>query len=221
MNEVLTATAESAKKRINYKSDFDFLLHLYEPLRDGETERREIAFPDYDFQVVLTIGASAGFSSRKYIASQVGGKLTNCYNDNGVIHVVCDNHGLLAGQVYVEFHANVPNGIYPDGKELTVTPSPIGIELVADAGDTPTEIDVDVVMPIIYRDAYALAVASGYTGSYQEYVDFILAKTHGVVTLTGTNGSAVQFGMFSYKEVEPYYGYYSSMDEGFIIGEFD
>lgn len=152
MKYVLTATTESTKKRINYKSDFDFLLHLYEPLKAGECTCSEMSFPDYDFQVVLTIGASAGFSSRKYIASSIGGKLTNCYNDNGVIHIICDNHGLLAGQVYVEFHADVPNAIYPDGKELTVTPSATGIELVTDAGDIPTLMDVEVLLPYIIPD---------------------------------------------------------------------
>lgn len=214
MNTVLTAEAETAKKRINYKSDFNFRLHLYAP--DGV----EMQFPDYDFEGVIYTG-SMGFSARKYSFSQKNNVRHNCYNDNGVIHVICDNHGLLTGQLYVEFRANVPNSIYPDGKEFTVTPSPLGIELVTTAGDEPTEIDEEIVMPVVYRSAYDMAVKAGYKGTYESYVNFVLANATGNITVIGTSGQSFSFGMFNYTERPVYYYYYDGGDESYIIGEFD
>lgn len=107
----------------NYKSDFDAILHLKSCVGDV---CKEIGWPGYDWVAKFYTTSH----DNVYIASNVGGVLTNCFNDNGNIHVVFNNHGLPSGTLRVEFSAEIPNGIYPDGSQLEVSPQPLDIELV-------------------------------------------------------------------------------------------
>lgn len=85
-------------KEINYKSDFDFILTL------KTCNGADIGFPDYDWEAnVFTVSNKNGFK-----VSCIGGVCTNCYNDEGRIHVVCDNHGLLPGELRLLPHLPRP-----------------------------------------------------------------------------------------------------------------
>lgn len=128
--------------RKNYKSDFDAILHLISCV--GDTNK-EIGWPDYDWVARFYTTSQ----DNVYIASNIGGVLTNCFNDNGNIHVVFNNHGLGSGTLRVEFSAEIPNGIYPDGSQLEVSPQPLDIELVRGRGDCGTIVDVDVMLSYI------------------------------------------------------------------------
>jgi len=128
-----------AMKKINYKSDFDFILRL------RSCDGQEVGWPGYDWTAKF-------YTSQKvnpFMASCRDGVCVNCYNDNGQIHIVCNNHRLGAGRLSVEFHAELPNGIYPDGVQDLYEPQPIDIELVSGAGDCPSEMEVDVLLPYI------------------------------------------------------------------------
>lgn len=129
----------------NYKSDFDAILHLKSCVGDV---CKEIGWPGYDWVAKFYTTSH----DNVYIASNVGGVLTNCFNDNGNIHVVFNNHGLLSGTLRVEFSAEIPNGIYPDGSQLEVSPQPLDIELVRGRGDCGTIVDVDVMLSYIKGD---------------------------------------------------------------------
>lgn len=154
-------------KKINYKSDFDFIAKLTATNANGESV--EVGFPDYDFELIITSGCN-GYSTRSFVASSIGGVTKNCFNDNGQLHIVCDNHKLNVGELFGEFKAYLPNDIYPDGTQLNVEPQSLGIELVVGASDTPTTAEIELQLPYIYQSAYDLAVASGYEGSMEDYM---------------------------------------------------
>lgn len=126
----------------NYKSDFDVILRL--KTCAGGVEQ-DVGWPDYDWV------AKFYTSSREnvFIASNVGGSATNCFNDNGNIHIVFDNHGLNPGVLKVEFYTELPNNIYPDGSQLVVSPQSLDVELVRGLGDCGTIADVQLLLPYI------------------------------------------------------------------------
>lgn len=146
--------------KINYRSDFDFILRLV------DCEGREVGFPGYDW----TARIYTGIEANAFVASCVGGVCTGCYNDNGRIHVVCDGHRLTPGRLNLEFVAELPEGIYPDGSRRHVTPAPLDIELVTGAGCCPSDIEVEAVIPYATVDAYDMARSAGYTGTREDYV---------------------------------------------------
>lgn len=63
----------------NYKSDFDFRLHL---MSGG----KEIGFPQCDWTLVLY----AFHKSAAFTVLHIGGACVNCYNDDGTPHIVCN-----------------------------------------------------------------------------------------------------------------------------------
>lgn len=139
-------------RRVNFKSDFDFILTI------TDCEGNELPFPNYDFIAYIY---TTSFESA-YVAKSENGVLTNCYNDNGKIHIVCDSHGLLSGSIKVEFHAQHPNSIYPDGRRLIVTPKPLDIKLVRDAGDCPcVDMDAELTTPVIAGGNQRVPMAMG------------------------------------------------------------
>lgn len=96
-------------RRVNYKSDFDFVLRLWTVLTDSggeERERRELLWPEYDWTAVLWTASRAN----GYTVGCYGGVPLNCYEDGGRIHVVVDGHRMGPGEPRVEFRAELPRG---------------------------------------------------------------------------------------------------------------
>lgn len=129
-------------KRINYKSDFDFILSVRAANAQGEVV--DVGFPTYDF-----IGTLYTRGLRKFSFSQKDGVQTNCFNDNGKLHVVANAHNLYSGILRIDFQADIPNTIYPDGLKLTVTDCPIGIELVNGCSDEISDVEAAIIAPYI------------------------------------------------------------------------
>lgn len=129
-------------KRINYKSDFDFILTMQ------DCRGNDIGWPDTDWEARL-------YTTQKANAYKVGcknGEPYNCYNDNGKIHVVCDNHCLSEGVINIEFVMYVNNEIYPDTTEKIVTPGELDIRLVREATPCPTYFEINMCLPLIKGD---------------------------------------------------------------------
>lgn len=126
-------------RKINYKSDFDFFLSL------KDAGGKEIPFPDNDFvaKFYTSIKANA------YTVSCIDGVCTNCFNDNGRIHVVVDNHNMGVGKLKVDFTAMLANSLYPDGSKRIFSPIPLDIELVSGQGDCGTTAEVELLLPYI------------------------------------------------------------------------
>lgn len=145
--------------KLNYKSDFDFILTLYGENGDS------IGFPTYDWEAYIYTASKA----YKYKASCHGGECVNCFNDNGKIHIVANNHGLPVGALHIDFYSYLPNSLYPDGTERVVQPIDTDIELVSGAGDDAEGGDAEVIIPYAIVTSYDIAKANGYGGTMTEY----------------------------------------------------
>lgn len=130
-------------KKINYKSDFDFLLRLTDCKGDA------MPFPDCDWDAEF-------WTSNKpnaYRASCIGGEYVNCFREaDGSIHFVFNNHRMGKGTLKWEPHFRFPNDIYPDGFQDQFRKAQLGIELVDGDGDCPTQAEIEAVLPVIKGD---------------------------------------------------------------------
>ncbi len=141
----MTTTVTPTDMKINYQSDFDF---LYTPIDcRGET----VMFPaaGVDWRVEFRTRDHC----RTFTVSCVGGSCTNCFNDNGRIHVVAKDHGLSPGRLVGTMTLLNPNRTYPGGIQRIVDRQPVGIELVTESAcyDDPSP-SADVVIPIVAVD---------------------------------------------------------------------
>ena len=172
--------------KINYKSDFDFIAEIEAIGADGNEVA--IGFPQYDWEIILTTGDCC-YNSRTYVASYRKGVATNCYNDNGKIHIICDNHKLPVGQLKMEFRSFLPNSNYPDGTQKVVSTYDLDIELTTEnTGITSAE--VQIVLPFLYDSAYNQAVQGGYKGTQEEYFALASQLPNAVETANKVQASA-------------------------------
>lgn len=146
-------------RRLNHKSDFDFILTLYGENGDS------IGFPTYDWEAYIYTASKA----YKYKASCHGGECVNCFNDDGKIHIVANNHGLPVGALHIDFYSYLPNSLYPDGTERVVQPIDTDIELVSGAGDGAEGGEAEAIIPYALVTSYDIAKANGYGGTQEEY----------------------------------------------------
>lgn len=145
-------------KKINYKSDFDFLLRLTDCKGDA------IPFPDCDWDARFW----ASNKAKTYTASYKDGVYSNCFRtDDGGIHFVFDRHNLGLGTLKWEPHFEFPNGIYPDGIQDKYEPQPLDIELVPGRGDCPTQAEIEAILPVIKGEDGA----PGAPGEKMTYAD--------------------------------------------------
>lgn len=122
--------------KINYKSDFDFILTL----RDAQGN--DIGFPKFNWEARFwTFSPMCAMT-----ASCHDGECVNCFNDNGKIHIVFNAPTLGCGQLRVEVATHRENDIYPDGERTLYTPDVLDIELVNGKGDAK-DVNVDIVFP--------------------------------------------------------------------------
>ena len=129
--------------KINFKSDFDLIATM--KCYDTSGKEIEIGFADYDWELDLYTGCG-NYTPKVYKVSYINGKATNCFNDNGKVHIVCDNHKLSVGQLRMEFRSFLPNSNYPDGTQKVVATYDLDIELTTEnTGITSAE--VQIVLP--------------------------------------------------------------------------
>ena len=149
--------------KINYKSDFDIILHI------KDHEGIDKGFPSFDWiaKFYTTSKATA------YTAAFINGKYINCFNDDGQIHIVFNDQKMGAGKLNVEFKSSYPNTIYPDGHRDVYEPMPLDIELVTGAGEDSGTYDVDITIPFVYITAYEMAVRNGYSGTLEQYMEYV------------------------------------------------
>lgn len=173
-------------KKINYKSDFDFIAEV--KAIGADDNKVAIDFPQYDWEIILTTG-DCNYNSRTYVVSYRKGVATNCYNDNGKIHIICDNHKLSVGQLRMEFRSFLPNSNYPDGTQKVVATYDLDIELTTEnTGITSAE--VQIVLPFLYDSAYRIAQLGGYKGTQEEYFALASQLPNAVETANKVQASA-------------------------------
>ena len=123
---------------VYYRDDFSFLMRILNTCGD------DIGWPDFDWHVRLWVATRAQY----YEAGCKGGVPYNCFNDNGHIHIVCDRHGLTAGRLHLDLACDIPNEIYPDGKQYTAVPVVSDITLTRDAADRlPSGAEIEITIP--------------------------------------------------------------------------
>lgn len=123
--------------KINYKSDFDFILTL----RDAQGN--DIGFPDFDWEARFWT-----FSPMHAVAASCrGGKCEGCFNDNDKIHIVVNAPALGCGRLHAEVVTHHKNDIYPDGERTVYTPDALDIELVPGRGDAQMSANAGIVVP--------------------------------------------------------------------------
>lgn len=172
--------------KINYKSDFDFIAEV--EAIGAEDNKVAIGFPQYDWEIILTTG-DCSYNSRTYVVSYHKGVATNCFNDNGKIHIICDNHKLSVGQLRMEFRSFLPNSNYPDGTQKVVATYDLDIELTTEnTGITSAE--VQIVLPFLYDSVYRIAQQGGYQGTQEEYYQLASQLPNAVETANKVQASA-------------------------------
>ena len=137
----------------NYQSDFNFILKLYTVLKDKdgkEVSRTELSWPDYDWTAKFWTSSKPN----AYTASCIGGVCTNCRNSHGKVLIVVNDHHMGLGTLKVDFKAELPRELYPDGSERNVVPGDLDIELVRGAGDFPSDFEAELLLPYIKGDAF-------------------------------------------------------------------
>lgn len=130
--------ADDILEKVNYKSDFSFVLHLY------DCDGNEVGFPLFNWRARFF---TPDMKINGLVASCVDGVCTNCFNDNGNIRVVANDHHLGKGRLQVEFVSLLPDGIYPDNDQRVNTPASLGIELVREAVCPPHTLSTSLVLP--------------------------------------------------------------------------
>lgn len=133
--------------KINYKSDFDFIAVLRG--YDAEGNEVNIGFPEYDWKMKISSSGQCQAHNRKFVASYIGGKAKNCFNDNGRIHIVCQDHCLPVGELRAEMISYVPNEMYVDNEQYVVTTHSLDIELVDEEDTTNQDFQAVLQMPIV------------------------------------------------------------------------
>jgi hypothetical protein len=153
-------------RKVNYKSDFDFIIKLKDPRDNTKT----VPFPECDFDSILWTSNK----STAYRFSCQNGKYVNCFLEtDGGLHVVVNNHRLGKGMLRWEPHFKFPNGLYPDFIRDTNNLELLGIELVDWADSCPLNaVEVEATLPAVYLTAYDLAVRNGYAGTYEDFVEY-------------------------------------------------
>lgn len=126
-------------RKINYKSDFDFLLKL------KDCHGNPLGFPTWDWQAKFYTTSKVN----AYEASCIGGECINCYNDKDEVHIVCDNHRLGPGTLNMEFTSIFANDIYGDGDRKVVSPIALDIELVREMGQCVADAEIAITMPYV------------------------------------------------------------------------
>lgn len=194
-------------KAINYNDDFSCILHVWACGHGSDEESRvELGWPQWNWRARFYTTQKVNY----YEASCIDGVCTNCFNDNGRIRVIFNQHRLSAGELHVKFTAYLPNDLYPDGDEVHVVPGDSGITLVRGRGDCPSAAEAELLLPFIKGD-------KGEKGE-----DAVVCGHIEVETDRGTYRIPVATQEVTFTEAEApetYYGYYG--DDNFCIGEWD
>lgn len=136
-------------KAINYNDDFSCILHIWACGHGSDEESRvELGWPQWNWRARFYTTQKVNY----YEASCIDGVCTNCFNDNGRIRVIFNQHRLSAGELHVKFTAYLPDDLYPDGDEVHVVPGDSGITLVRGRGDCPSAAEAELLLPFIKGD---------------------------------------------------------------------
>ncbi|MDE7411593.1 MAG: hypothetical protein K2M94_06105 [Paramuribaculum sp.] len=130
-------------RKINNKSDFDFILRLLDA--DGNP----VGWVDANWEATLYT-TSKNFA---YTASYAYGEKTNCVEQDGDILIVVDRHEFPVGELLMDFSIDIPDKRFPDGsRHVSITAEKTDIEMVLDRGQEATGMVVTLRVPHIKKE---------------------------------------------------------------------
>lgn len=133
-------------RKINNKSDFDFILRLLDA--DGNP----VGWVNANWEATLYT-TSRNFA---YKASYLYGEKTNCLNRDGDIVIAVDRHEFPIGELLVDFAIDIPDDTFPDGsRHVSVTGEKTDIEMVLDRGQEAEGMIVTIRVPYIKKEETA------------------------------------------------------------------
>ncbi len=140
-------------RKINNKSDFDFILRLLDA--DGNS----VGWVDANWEAVLYT-TSKNFA---YTASYAYGEKINCVKtEDGDILIVVDRHEFPIGELLMDFSIDIPDPKFPDGsRHVSITGEKTDIELVLDKGQEATGMVVTLRVPHIKKEETPTEPAEG------------------------------------------------------------
>lgn len=131
-------------------------------------------FTAYRFKLKLTIGLLRPLAPSIEVTANVPGEIVGGAPnvaahmlDDGRLLVAADRHGLPSGPLWATLTVYYPDADMPDGERAQVSEWDTGVVLDRYGGDTVAETQVSPL--VVYRTAYDLAVAHGFTGTAEEY----------------------------------------------------
>lgn len=148
---------------INYKRSFSFTMYLKvgNNVIEGDAANWSAVF--------TTTGANY------YECYHRNGILKNCVlEEDGSIRVLFEEHDLEVGVLWCEIGIINDDEDFVNGRRDNVVRVPTGLELVSGYDDIGIDLDLDIVMPYVYVDAYIMAKNAGFTGTREEYIESLV-----------------------------------------------
>ncbi len=147
--------------KINYKSDFTFILVI------RDCEGNDIGFPPMDFDAQIWTNSKIN----AYYFGRRNGELINCKNEDDKIRVIVNDHQMRCGELQVEVTLHLPDSEFPDQERRIVTPDKLDITLVnlTDSTCYPSEV-AEISFPMALVTSYDLAVKYGYEGTQEQFI---------------------------------------------------
>lgn len=126
-------------RKQNFKSDFDFIVKMLD--KSGASA----GFVPYNWEIKLFTVEDKFV----YTASRQYGENTNCYDDNGEVHVVVDGHEFPKGVLKYILEVEIPDENFPDGSRKVRVSGETEIEIVAEDGQQLDDAVVEITVPHI------------------------------------------------------------------------
>ena len=147
--------------KINYKSDFTFILVI------RDCEGNDIGFPPMDFDAQIWTNSKMN----AYYFGRRNGELINCKNEDDKIRVIVNDHQMRCGELQVEVTLHLPDSEFPDQERRIVTPDKLDITLVnlTDSTCYPSEV-AEISFPMALVTSYDIAVKYGYEGTQEQFI---------------------------------------------------
>lgn len=131
-------------RKINNKSDFDFILRLVDA--DGNP----VGWVEANWELSLYT-TSKTFA---YNASYAYGEKNNCAKtEDGNILIVVDGHEFPIGELLADFAVDIPDTRFPDGsRHVSVTAENTDIEMVLERGLEAKDMEVTIRVPHLRKE---------------------------------------------------------------------
>lgn len=134
-------------RKINRKSDFDFILSLLGS--DGQS----LGWQEANWELTL-YSAQDSKRSFAYKASYAFGECSNCHkSEDGQIEVFVDNHEFPVGELLFDLEIEMPDLRYPDrNRNLFIPAQKTGVEFVDDRGlASVSGLEIPVSVPLLTK----------------------------------------------------------------------